>query len=96
MGEMREMTCPRCGGSGKVELTDRVVFGMNVQRLRKAHDWTQQELAERLELSRVQVSNIETGRFGTSFDGFLLMARVFGCSTDDLLQVCTPDQETGS
>lgn len=36
-----------------------------VHRLRLAHGWTQQELADRLGLSRAQVANIESGNSDT-------------------------------
>ena len=46
--------------------------------LRAERDWSQAELAERLEVSRQTVNAIETGRYDPSLPLAFKIARVFG------------------
>ena len=51
------------------------------------HDLTQQELAERLGVSRQTVNAVELGRYVPSTMLALKMARLFGCSVEELFQL---------
>lgn len=52
--------------------------------LRVELGWSQQELAERLEVSRQSVNAIETGRYDPSLPLAFRIARVFGRSIEQI------------
>jgi putative transcriptional regulator len=58
-----------------------------VKELRLDRDWTQQELAERVGVSRQSINSIERERYVPSLPLALTFARVFGRSTDDIFQL---------
>lgn len=60
--------------------------GMNnrLRELRTAHGWTQQELAERLDVSRQTVNAIETGKYDPSLPVAFRIARVFALRIEDV------------
>jgi len=57
-----------------------------IQTLRTAREWSQGELAERLEVSRQSVSKWETGQSVPDLDKILKLADLFGVTTDYLLR----------
>ena len=57
---------------------------------RAMHDLTQQELAERLGVSRQTVNAVELGKYVPSTMLASKMARLFGCSVEELFQ---PEEE---
>lgn len=66
---------------------DLKVFGQNVQRLRKSKGWTQDKLAELLDISDKQVSHIECARAkNPGFDGMMQICMVFGVSFDEMFK----------
>ena len=52
--------------------------------LRAERDWSQQDLARRLEVSRQSVNAIETGRYDPSLPLALRMAKLFAVNVPDL------------
>lgn len=54
--------------------------------LRAERDWSQQDLAERLEVSRQSVNAIETGRYDPSLPLAFRIAAVFGLAIEDIFQ----------
>jgi len=58
-----------------------------VKERRAARGWTQQELADRVGVSRQSINSIERDRYVPSLPLALAFARVFGCSTDDLFNL---------
>jgi putative transcriptional regulator len=52
--------------------------------LRAEHNWSQAELAERLEVSRQSVNAIETGRFDPSLPLAFKIARLFESSIEKI------------
>lgn len=54
--------------------------------LRAERDWTQAELANRLEVSRQTVNAIEKGKFDPSLPLAFRAARLFGLSIEDIFQ----------
>ena len=58
-----------------------------VKELRSERQWTQQELADAVGVSRQSINSIECNRYIPSLPLALLFARVFGCSTDDLFKL---------
>ena len=52
--------------------------------LRAEHDWSQQDLAERLGVSRQSVNAIETGRYDPSLPLAFRIADTFGLAIEDI------------
>lgn len=61
------------------------MFGERVKELRTNQGWTQQELGNRLDVSKQSVSNWENGNIMPSIELLLRMANLFQVSTDYLL-----------
>ena len=57
-----------------------------IQKLRKEHNLTQEQLAEQLFVSRTAVSKWETGRGMPSMESLQMIARLFNITLDDLLR----------
>jgi putative transcriptional regulator len=60
--------------------------------LRAERAWSQQDLAERLEVSRQSVNAIETGRYDPSLPLAFRIADLFGMTIEDIFQ--NPSKET--
>lgn len=54
--------------------------------LRAERGWSQQDLAERLEVSRQSVNAIETGRYDPSLPLAFRIADLFACRIEDVFQ----------
>ena len=54
--------------------------------LRAERDWSQADLAERLEVSRQSVNAIETGKFDPSLPLAFKLARLFGMRIEEILK----------
>jgi putative transcriptional regulator len=52
--------------------------------LRAERDWSQAELAERLEVSRQTVNAIETGKYDPSLELAFRIARLFGQKIEEI------------
>jgi putative transcriptional regulator len=52
--------------------------------LRAERDWTQAELARRLDVSRESINAIETGRYDPSLPLAFEIARLFGKTIEDI------------
>ena len=61
---------------------------IKVQRAVK--DWTQEELARRIGVTRKTVNTIENGIYVPSTVLALKMARVFGVAVEDIFQLAEP------
>ena len=55
-----------------------------VKDLRIERGWTQQQLAELVDVSRQSINSIERERYEPSLTLALRFARVFGCATEDI------------
>lgn len=64
----------------------------HIKKFREERGWSQQELAERAGLSRAGVSAIETGKLVPSTVAALALAKVFGCTVEDLFQMGGPTE----
>ena len=62
-----------------------MTFGEKVQRLRKQQGWSQEELAERIPISRQAVSKWESGAAVPDVENVVALGKLFGVSTDYLL-----------
>ncbi len=58
-----------------------------VKELRLERDWTQQQLADKVGVSRQSINSIECNRYVPSLPLALAFARVFGCPTDDIFDL---------
>lgn len=54
--------------------------------LRAERDWSQADLAERLEVSRQSVNAIETGKFDPSLPLAFKLARLFGLRIEEIFE----------
>ena len=61
------------------------MFGDRLKELRNNHTWTQQELGDRLGVSKQSVSNWENGNIMPSIDVLVRMSDLFQTSTDYIL-----------
>lgn len=57
-----------------------------IRKMRKARNMTQEALAAALGVTQGCVNHWETGRARPSVDNLKAMAKLFGCSVDDLLE----------
>lgn len=64
----------------------------NVKQYRMARGWSQTELAEKVEIRRQAIYDIESGRYLPNTAIALRMARVFGCRVEDLFAQEAPTQ----
>lgn len=55
-----------------------------VKELRAAREWTQEQLAEAVGVSRQSIISIERGRYVPSLPLALLLARVFECPVEQI------------
>jgi len=60
--------------------------------LRAERDWSQGDLAQRLEVSRQSVNAIETGKFDPSLPVAFKLARLFGLRIEEIFE----DSESAS
>lgn len=58
---------------------------IKVERAR--HDMTQQDLADKLSVSRQTIIAIESGKFNPSTLLSIKMAKMFGCHVEDLFMI---------
>jgi len=60
-----------------------------VRELRTEKGWTQQDLANKVGVSRQSINSIECDRYVPSLPLALLFARVFRCTTEDIFKLET-------
>lgn len=63
-----------------------MILAEKVMTLRKKNNWSQEELAEKLNISRQSVSKWESGTSIPDIDKIITMSSLFGVSTDYLLK----------
>ena len=54
---------------------------------RAMHDWTQEELARRVDVTRKTINTVENGKYVPSTYLALKIARAFGVAVEDLFQL---------
>ena len=64
---------------------DYYAIGQRIRKIRKAHGMSQEELAERVDISTTHMSHIETGNTKLSLPVLVDIATVLEVRTDDLL-----------
>lgn len=60
--------------------------------LRATHEWSQQDLADRLEVSRQSVNAIETGKYDPSLPLAFKIADIFGLQIEEIFLRDTAEQ----
>ena len=68
-------------------------FADNLTELRKYNDFSQEELADRIGVSRQTLSKYETGESLPDIEKCRLLAEVFGVTIDDLISFENDEQE---
>lgn len=61
-------------------------FPSNLQTLRKNHGWTQEQLAEQLQVSRQAVTKWESGQSSPDLDRMMEICKLFDCDLNTLVQ----------
>ncbi len=69
-------------------------FGNNLKELRKIKNLSQEELAERVGVSRQSVSKWETGDAYPEMNNILMLCKIFNCKINDLLSNNLEDFES--
>ncbi|MCD8067340.1 MAG: helix-turn-helix domain-containing protein [Lachnospiraceae bacterium] len=64
---------------------DYIMLGQRIGYLRRQKSLSQEELAERANLSREFISRVETGKMSFSIDALIEIANSLGVSADDIL-----------
>lgn len=77
----------RCGKEKpRTAAGEDMILAEKVMALRKKNNWSQEELAEKLNISRQSVSKWESGASLPDIDKIIAMSGLFGVSTDYLLK----------
>ena len=63
-----------------------MILGEKIIQLRKQREWSQEELASQLGISRQSVSKWESGASIPDLDKIIKMSSLFGVTTDYLLK----------
>ena len=71
-----------------------MTLGQRIQELRRQKSWSQENLGERLGVSRQAISRWEMDGAVPEVDKLMAMARLFGVSLDQLLQGEEPQEQT--
>lgn len=58
----------------------------NLRDLRAAKNWSQGDLADRLNVSRQTVNALETGRYDPSLPLAFALAKLFRCRIEDIFE----------
>ncbi len=64
---------------------DYYEIGQRIRKFRKVHGFSQEELAEKADISTTHMSHIETGNTKLSLPVLVLLAEALEVRTDDLL-----------
>lgn len=73
-----------------------MTIGEQIQKMRIEHGFTQERLAELLEVSRQSVSKWELGQAVPEVDKIIRMSELFGVTTDELLLRTSRDEPPGN
>ena len=66
-------------------IMDYYKIGQNIRKFRKAYNYSQEDLAEKVGISVTHLSHIETGNTKLSLPVFISLAEVLQVHTDELL-----------
>ena len=72
------------GGMGDEMISKNAsLVGKRIKMMRLARGLRQKYLAERLEISQANMSNIESGRCAVTIDHLIILREIFACSMND-------------
>lgn len=63
------------------------MFGNRIEKLRTSYNWTQVQLAQKLNVSKQTVSNWENNNILPSVEMLIKLSKIFSVSTDYLLSL---------
>lgn len=63
---------------------DKKLLGLRIKELRKAKGFTQEELAEKLNIETRQLSKLETGKHYPSFETVVALLKTFDMTFEEL------------
>lgn len=66
-------------------MVDKVILGKIIKEKRKEFKLTQNQLAEKVYLSRSYIADVENGRYNPSLDTFVSIANVLQLNLNELL-----------
>ena len=69
-----------------------MILADKIIRLRRKNGWSQEELAEKMNVSRQAVSKWESGASDPSTSNLLALAKLYGVSAEDLLRSVHPSE----
>ncbi len=72
----------------------KTLIGEQIRKLREAKGITQEQIAERLNMSRQRFARIEKGLSDISYDIILAIAEYLGVSTRDITDICESNSAT--
>jgi transcriptional regulator with XRE-family HTH domain len=64
---------------------DYLLLGTRLRQERLKHDWTQEKLAEKIDVSHAYIGQIERGERSLTLDTLVRLANQLGVTVDDLL-----------
>lgn len=64
--------------------TSTIKIGKNLQKIRKSNGYTQEKLAEKIEVSVRYISDIEQNRAKPSYEVLIRICNLFGVSLDQI------------
>lgn len=85
--------CPFCAGAFLESKRRKTMFQDNLISLRKLHGFSQDELAEKIGVTRQTLSKYETGESLPDIERCKRLADIFGVSMDDLVNYEKTDRE---
>ena len=62
-----------------------IELGNRLAKLRKEHGYSQEELADKLSISRQAISKWENGESDPSTENLIALSKLYGCSLDALV-----------
>lgn len=62
----------------------KLLLGKKIKELRKAHKYTQEQLAEKIGIGTPNISYFETGKFAPSIETLQKLAQVFGVEIHEI------------
>lgn len=66
---------------------DKGLFGQRLREIREDRGMSRKEMADLLEVSKTQISDIENGKSGTNLDRFYVLCEYYQVSADYLLGI---------
>ena len=66
---------------------DKGLFGQRLREIREDRGMSRKEMADLLEVSKTQISDIENGKSGTNLDRFYFLCEYYQVSADYVLGI---------